>query len=171
MADRQTVFALNTLIMTTRALADDLRDLAAALHADSELSVAERALMLELRRNGPRTVPELARARAISRQATQTTANPLLARGLLERLPNPRHRRSVRLGLTEAGVDLVRRAMRREGDLLAEMARDLEAPELQQATETLALVQQAVRREAPAENAAPSASAVTPPARAREAEA
>ena len=146
MSDRQTVFALNELIMATRSLADLLHETATHLHEDSDLSVAERAVMLELRKSGALAVPELARRRDVTRQSTQVTVNPLLKRGLLEKRPNPAHRRSSLIGLTETGTALIRKAMRKEGDLLAELARDLDAHEVREARDVLARLATGVER-------------------------
>jgi DNA-binding MarR family transcriptional regulator len=58
-----------------------------------------RALALD----GERTVPELARARPISRQHCQTIVNALIAQGLAALAPNPRHRRSHLVCITKKG--------------------------------------------------------------------
>jgi DNA-binding MarR family transcriptional regulator len=171
MPTRQTVFALNELIAATRRLADMLRETAQRIHVDSDLSVAERAVLFELRRHGPLTVPELARRRGVTRQSTQTTVNPLLARGVLRRAPNPAHRRSPLIELTPDGVVLIRKVMRREGDLLADLSRDLEVEELRQAREALERVAQALRQDARDDGAETAEAPAAPqPPRAKAAE-
>lgn len=52
---------------------------------------------------GPQTVPEIARSRPVSRQHCQTIANGLEAKGLIEFIENPRHKRSMLLRVTKAG--------------------------------------------------------------------
>jgi DNA-binding MarR family transcriptional regulator len=52
---------------------------------------------------GPQTVPQIARARPVSRQHIQTIANGLIAEGLIESVDNPAHRRSRLLSLTPLG--------------------------------------------------------------------
>lgn len=53
--------------------------------------------------DAPRTVPQAARRLGVSRQAVQRVANDLIADGLAEALPNPDHRTSPLLALTDAG--------------------------------------------------------------------
>jgi DNA-binding MarR family transcriptional regulator len=63
----------------------------------------EWGVLRELQRDGPRSVPEMARARPISRQHCQTIVNQLKAQGLVEPIDNPRHKRSPLLRITSAG--------------------------------------------------------------------
>lgn len=139
---RQTLFVLNELIVATRTLADALKDTARHLHGPSQLSVPARAVMLELRKSGPTTVPELARRRQVSRQFMQVTVNPLLADGVLETQTNPAHRRSKLVALSAKGTAMIRQVMRREGALLQELATDLAPEDIRQATATLTQLQQ-----------------------------
>lgn len=136
--DRQTVFALNELIVATRGLAELLTTATSRLHEDLELSVPERSVLIALRRAGARTVPALARERKVSRQFIQMTVNGLLARELVESQPNPAHRRSRLIALTAAGTGLIREVMRREGAVLQALSADLTAPEIRQAVAVMA---------------------------------
>ncbi|HVK82428.1 MAG TPA: MarR family transcriptional regulator [Verrucomicrobiae bacterium] len=52
---------------------------------------------------GPMTVPEIARSRPVSRQHCQTIANALEAKGLIEFIDNPKHKRSMLLRITKSG--------------------------------------------------------------------
>jgi DNA-binding MarR family transcriptional regulator len=67
-------------------------------NAGSEFGVM-RSLVL----GGPQTVPELARARPVSRQHCQTIANGLVEQGLAEFVDNPRHKKSKLLRITKKG--------------------------------------------------------------------
>jgi DNA-binding MarR family transcriptional regulator len=58
-----------------------------------------RSLVLE----GEQTVPELARARPVSRQYCQTIVNALAAQNFVEFAPNPRHRKSHLVRATKQG--------------------------------------------------------------------
>ncbi|MHC4136625.1 MAG: MarR family winged helix-turn-helix transcriptional regulator [Planctomycetota bacterium] len=84
------------------------------LHGAEGLSAGRRGILLSLARLGPQTVPELARARPVSRQHIQTVANPLIEQGLVERVPNPAHQRSHLLRLTASGREAVAGIERRE---------------------------------------------------------
>jgi DNA-binding MarR family transcriptional regulator len=67
-------------------------------------------------------VPDLARERPVSRQHIQTQVNELLAAGLVAASPNPQHRRSPRIGLTEEGRRRLREMRAREAELLSRTA-------------------------------------------------
>jgi DNA-binding MarR family transcriptional regulator len=60
----------------------------------------------------PMTVPSAARRLGISRQAVQRTANELVDDGLARLTPNPDHRTSPLLELTEAGREVLARITR-----------------------------------------------------------
>jgi DNA-binding MarR family transcriptional regulator len=144
-SDRQAVFALSELITLVRQLGETLKEVARDLHEDRDVSVPARAVLLELRKSGPLTVPELARRREVSRQFIQVTVNPLLEAGVLVAQTNPAHRRSKLLALSDQGTELIRQVMRREGGLLREWATDLTADEIRQAVTTLENLQQVVQ--------------------------
>jgi DNA-binding MarR family transcriptional regulator len=63
----------------------------------------EFGVMKSLVQEGPHTVPDIARARPISRQHCQTIVNHLAAKGLVEFLENPRHKRSPLVAMTKKG--------------------------------------------------------------------
>ena len=52
------------------------------------------------------SVPEIASRYQVSRQHVQVTVNALRNKGLLESRPNPRHKRSVLMELSEKGGEL-----------------------------------------------------------------
>ena len=73
------------------------------LHGRTELTRACRGVLRDLARVGPRTVPQLARRRPLSRQTVQVQVNQLVSAGMAELLANPDHARSRLVRLTEAG--------------------------------------------------------------------
>ncbi len=102
------------------------------VHADEEITVGMRAVLEFVDREGPRTVPDIARARRVSRQHIQTLANPLAERGLVEFAENPRHQRSPLVSLTVPGQSLITRMRAREAEFLKSVrlrpgTRDLES--------------------------------------------
>ena len=72
-----------------------LRAVGDALHADLGVTTAMRGVMISLATLGPKTVPELARARPVSRQHIQTVVNALAAAGTRGNR-SPTHRTAVR---------------------------------------------------------------------------
>lgn len=60
-------------------------------------------LLRTLKLEGPKTVPQIARSRPVSRQSMQKLANECLERGFIELVDNPAHQRSKLLRLTPKG--------------------------------------------------------------------
>lgn len=56
-------------------------------------------------KEGPQTVPEMARSRPVSRQHCQTICNALEAQGLVEFIDNPKHKKSKLVQVTRKGRD------------------------------------------------------------------
>jgi DNA-binding MarR family transcriptional regulator len=65
----------------------------------------------------PQTVPQLARARPVSRQHIQKLANEMVADGLIRFVPNPAHRRSQLIEATPKGLDAYARMNSSLGEL------------------------------------------------------
>ncbi len=85
------------------------------------LTPGARAALEFLAENGPQTVPDIARQWTLGRQNVQRIADTLIARGLVERIENPGHRRSVRLSLTPEGATLFQALRRQEQELVAQL--------------------------------------------------
>jgi DNA-binding MarR family transcriptional regulator len=130
------------VIDETRALFHRLRLAAEQLHATERLPAGERAVLIELAAEGPRTVPDMAQARPVSRQHIQTLVNALMKRGLVRLIENPRHQRSKLVELTRVGSALAKTVRSREEKTLAQLGRELDSAELEQAAETLGHVRE-----------------------------
>ncbi|MDG9724109.1 MULTISPECIES: MarR family winged helix-turn-helix transcriptional regulator [unclassified Streptomyces] len=89
------------------------------------LSVGVRAVLTLLHRNGPMTVPQMGRAQSISRQFVQRMVNDAADRSLVESLPNPAHRRSSLIGLTDEGRAAITDVLDREHLLLRDVGGSL----------------------------------------------
>lgn len=76
------------------------------------------------------SVPQLARARPVSRQHIQALVNPLVAEGLVELGENPAHKRSKFVDLTDQGRQLAENMLRRESELLEIIADEFVADDL-----------------------------------------
>lgn len=94
------------------------------------LSVGERAVLVLLYRDGPKTVPQLARAQALTRQFVQRTVNEAAERNLVELAPNPAHRKSSLVRLTEQGRSVMARVHDEERRRFERAAQDLTTDEL-----------------------------------------
>lgn len=94
-------------------------------------------MMHSLKWGGPQTVPQIARARPVSRQRIQKLADEMAAEGLIEFVDNPAHKRSKLVRLTakgEAAYDELRAAMLA---LCEEMAADMDAGQIETARAVL----------------------------------
>lgn len=103
------------------------------LHGGHGLSAGARSILLLLEQNGPMTMSEIARDRAVSRQLIQRLASALLESGLIEASPNAAHRKSAKLGLTREGQSAVRAILLREKGVAAAILDVIEPAELEQA--------------------------------------
>jgi DNA-binding MarR family transcriptional regulator len=103
------------LINEVRLLYQSLVQIGEAIHADSKVSMGMRAVLEYLDRNGDATVPDVARARRVSRQRIQTLVNPLLEMDLAESISNPASKRSPLITLTTNGTKTILEMRRREG--------------------------------------------------------
>ena len=99
-----------------------------------------RTLALE----GPQTVPQIARARPVSRQRMQRLANDLAADGLVEFIANPAHRTSKLVRLTPKGKVAFEEISGRIGQWTDRLAHDMDAAELRAAARVLRQIRQRV---------------------------
>jgi len=133
------VKSLYALIEQVRVAADLVSGIAERTHAGAGVTGAMRAVLERLARAGAQTVPEIARARNVSRQHVQKGVDALAGAGLVAFRPNPAHRRSSLVAPTErgravfAGIEaheaaIVRRLAEQLGDRdLGQTARALRA--------------------------------------------
>ena len=135
--------AVEAVLYETVRLFHRLRVVMEELHHQGELSSGKSGILKSLDRHGPQTVPQMARARPVSRQYIQTLVNPLLKENLVELLENPAHKKSSLVALTERGEKLVRRMRKRERDALERLEVNLDADDLRSAREALQELRQA----------------------------
>jgi DNA-binding MarR family transcriptional regulator len=137
--------AISGVIDASRALFHQLKAAEEEVHRQEKLTGGLRGVMQELRRHGPRTVPQMARARPVSRQHIQVLVNELRSRGLVELRHNPEHKRSKLVALTAQGIRTVEAMLRKEEAILAELPLELTAEEMATATRALESMREAFR--------------------------
>ena len=120
-----------------RQLVHRLARVVEELHADLGLTGGRRGVLQSLAQGGPQTVPQLARARPVSRQHIQSHVNPLLEAGLVELRDNPHHRRSKLVSLTPEGERIVAEIERRERPLVDELSQVIGTARLEGTAQTL----------------------------------
>jgi DNA-binding MarR family transcriptional regulator len=83
------------------------------------------------------TVPQIARRLGVTRQSVQRLSDRLAEDGLVRFVPNPDHKRSPRVNLTEQGRDLANRLKRAENDWKETIVDHIETEDLETALYTL----------------------------------
>ncbi len=107
------------------------------LHRQGPASSARRGILKTLSDEGPQSVPQMARAKTVTRQHVQALVNSLMEEGLVEISKNPAHRKSSLIRLTKAGERAVRDHTRREALLIMEVTPDVESMNLEGAYEVI----------------------------------
>ncbi|SEC56914.1 DNA-binding transcriptional regulator, MarR family [Streptomyces sp. 2224.1] len=98
--------------------------------AGTGMTAGEHALLDALRAEGPRTVPQLARGMGLDRQPVQRWVNHAMELGLVVTAPNPAHRRSSLIRLTDEGTEAIRGVRESEAAELRQRLTDLSAEDV-----------------------------------------
>lgn len=136
--------AMLALFDETVALFHRLRATAEDVHGQGDASACRRGVLKSLDRHGPQTVPQMARARLVSRQHIQVVVNALSGEGLVEFVENPAHRRSSLVRVTGKGKELAQAMNRREETVLKDLAVPCGTDDLRSAAAVLRAVRQAL---------------------------
>lgn len=131
---------LRAVVDETIALYHRLAWVAEQIYGEEGRGAARRGILRGLVRYGPQTVPELARARKVKRQSLQPVVDALVAEGLAELAPNPRHARSRLVAVTPAGAEIVHRGDRVDERVLEAVGAGIPRRELRVAAATLELL-------------------------------
>ncbi len=142
--DESEVTAVADMLDAVMLLSRQLRSISRGLRGDGPLAGGHRDVLLELKRSGPRTVPQLARAWGVTRQHVQGLINTLEDRGCVEFIENPAHKRSRLVRITSPGEGFLHEQRRREEGLLSTLHVGVSRERLQGATEVLRRVGKAL---------------------------
>jgi len=135
---------LQALVKETLELCRRLRAAGERLHGQGVPSAARRQLLRWLERHGAQTVPQMARARSVTRQHVQALVNLLAEAGYVEFMDNPAHKRSLLVRLTRRGRECVAALERREARILSQLNVGATSGELRQAAAVLGGVREAL---------------------------
>ncbi len=114
----------------------------------TNLTVRMRAVLEMLDKYGEQTVPEIAARLEIKRQYVQIMCNETLASGLVEQRPNPRHRRSPFLALTDDGRTLIEEIISTEMKLMERVGANLRSEDISTALEVVLTVADRLKAQA-----------------------
>lgn len=101
------------------------------------LTASLRAILEFLAEEGPSPVPKMAAAKSMTRQSVQALVDRLDALGLVETRPNPGHKRSQLIALTDYGQTAFRAILMEEKDLLVRISNDWTEGDLRETCRTL----------------------------------
>jgi DNA-binding MarR family transcriptional regulator len=120
--EKANVGDLERLMRLIRASFQDMAAAANMLHADIGITASTRAVLEHLVEAGATTVPEIAKAKNVTRQHIQQLTDSLVAAGFADYAENPAHKRSQLVQLTANGRKTYAAIREREEGLLAAIA-------------------------------------------------
>ncbi len=129
--------SISPLIGEAIALFHRLKWVSQQIHQQGEMSAGKGGILMGLDTFGPQTVPQMARARPVSRQYIQTLVNQLLKEGHVELTENSVHKRSSLVQLTPQGKKSLARMNRRQREILGKLEIQIAEKRLQTAAEVL----------------------------------
>ncbi|WP_247744183.1 MarR family winged helix-turn-helix transcriptional regulator [Ruegeria sp. R14_0] len=139
---------LHQLIWMSRPLMQAAEACVEAGLVGTNLTVRMRAVLEMLDKYGEQTVPEIAARLEIKRQYVQIMCNETLASGLVEQRPNPRHKRSPILALTDHGRTLIEEIISNELKLMERVGSSLSSEEISTALEVVLAVADRLKTQA-----------------------
>jgi DNA-binding MarR family transcriptional regulator len=137
MTSRSNIAVLAEIVHVVPLLFHRLRAIGDDLHAEHGITTPMRGVMHSLFDGGPQTVPQMAAARPVSRQHIQTQVDALAARGLVATVPNPAHKRSSHIALTDAGREAFESMRKKEIETLSSLLGGLSGAGLKTTQQTL----------------------------------
>lgn len=129
---------LYAVLSQIRMSFNQLKMLSELLLDDMGVNPSMRAVMEFLSKNGPQTVPEIAKNKGVSRQHIQLIINMLQKDSYVESSENPAHKRSALFSLTSKGQKIFKQVLAKEVQPLRNIALKMSTTELQQTEVSLA---------------------------------
>ncbi|WP_260081204.1 MarR family winged helix-turn-helix transcriptional regulator [Phaeobacter inhibens] len=139
---------LHQLIWMSRPLMQAAEACVEAGLVGTNLTVRMRAVLEMLHKYGEQTVPEIAARLEIKRQYVQIMCNETLTSGLVEQRPNPRHKRSPVLALTDHGRTLIEEIISNEMKLMERVGVNLRSESISTALEVVLTVADRLKTQA-----------------------
>ncbi len=118
------------IIWLLRRLFRGLADTADTYLKDDDLTAADRAVMEFLYPKEKLSVPSIASKYRVSRQHVQVTVNRLRSVGLVRAEPNPHHKRSQLIRLSELGRETFAEIRKNESTIVGKLFANLSQEDL-----------------------------------------
>ncbi|MGI9568620.1 MAG: MarR family winged helix-turn-helix transcriptional regulator [Desulfobulbia bacterium] len=138
---------LYALILSIRGNQEHLAALGDQLHQDIPITPAMREVLEHLCSAGPKTAPEIARNKKVSRQHIQQLVDKFASHQLVEFVPNPAHKRSARVRVTKHGAQTFATMRQREQAVLKKLCASLSEDEVRDANRALVKLQSVINLE------------------------
>src|SRR5438034_3278005 len=136
--------ALETFLTEIGAAASRLKTILGPRDDHHHLPAGKQAILQVLFRHGPQTVPQIARTRLNSRQNIQLFVNRLKREGIVQFIPNPGHKRSPLVRLTDQGQSALDSAAQQQNEFLESLSARTSETELMSASSLLRKLRQAI---------------------------
>ena len=144
----EVVDTLDRFTFETALLFFRMRLAATQYVGQGEQSAGHRSVLKTIGRDGPQTVPAMARVRAVSRQHVQKLVDGLRRDGLVRAKSNPSDRRSKLIVLTRAGERFLAQLTAREVELFRFLGAGMSPAELRRATRVVRTLRERLESEA-----------------------
>ena len=128
---------LNALIRNIRLSFNLLRSKADEMHKDLGVNASMRGVMESLTDHAEKTVPDIARAKGVSRQHIQVIVNGLIEAKIVSTRHNPQDKRTYLVSLTKSGQEIFKKIQARETEELERLVEVFYMEELSLAIKTL----------------------------------
>ncbi|HMW02336.1 MAG TPA: MarR family transcriptional regulator [Acidobacteriota bacterium] len=137
--------AVEALLVETLEMFFTLRAAGKRIGAVTQSGGGYWGMLRLLKTTGPRTVPQLARMRSVTRQRMQTLANELAQDGVIEFVANPDHQRSKLVQLTAHGEAVFQELSTTISTEISRLSHDLEVTEVETAIQVLQHLRQCLQ--------------------------
>lgn len=135
---------LECLVREVKSISESWKKASGADDQKQVISPAGRSILQVLETHGSLTVPQIARLCSTSRQNIQVAVNRLNAKGYVELISNPAHKRSVLVRLTARGRIMGASGIKTESELLSRVSAQISQTEVVPAIELLRRVAQLI---------------------------
>ena len=134
--------ALYEVIENAREFMNQMNELIDDIHQKHDINSCSRGVLLILRSEGLRTIPQLARETRRSRQYLQKIITHMQNKGLINLILNPSHKTSNLIELSDHGKKILIEILNAESALINKIDIPIEIEQLRDSSNTLMQLKQ-----------------------------